>query len=280
VENFHEGWWKPTLSERLLWSLAYLAPMSVSTLMTVLAIRWPRLGALLFAAVGLWFSFKIFSTRWGNIDLVLILSWLPTTVLIAAAGLLWWWGRPEPRRLALTLAIGLPLLTALAFGIEPAWRVAHRVDDGFSGERLVQGNGVELLWAPAGPGWVRDARDACDWNEAMRRAAHLSADGTRLEEQPVNLWRLPTAQEAAASLTRNGMNAGGSWDATSDRASYRITPDKESPLWAVYHETIYWWTSSEAGPDKAWRIVYNGQLHALPRTLRMGTQGFRAVRDP
>ena len=42
---------------------------------------------------------------------------------------------------------------------------------------------------------------------------------------------------------------------------------------------VFWWTDTEAGPDTAYRVVYNGTVVALPKRLGMGSQGFRAVRD-
>jgi len=164
--------------------------------------------------------------------------------------------------------------------VDAAIRVSQRVDDGVTSERLVKGNGVELIWAPEGPGWVRDQQDAVDWDEAMDMASRLSEDGTELLDEPVNFWRLPTIDEAVRSLTRGGENAGGEWDAEAGRATYNIQPDKESPLWRVWAETVYWWTSTEDGPDRAYRIVFNGQTPSSLKDLNMGTLGFRAVREP
>ena len=202
------------------------------------------------------------------------------TLVVLGVGLLWWFGRPWPLKWAWAIAAGLPLLVLLIAGAEPAWRVTHRVDDGRTTERLVQGNGVALIWAPEGPGWVRDAQQACSWEMAQQLCAHLSADGVRLEAEPVNIWRLPTIDEAVRSLTRGGVNAGGVWDSALCRAHYRVQPDKESPLWRVYAETIYWWTASEAAAGQAYRIVYNGGVYAMPKSQRYGTIGFRAVRQP
>jgi len=280
IENFHEGWWWPQLSQRLLMTVAYLTPMLVSLAMLCLALAWPRIGAFSFFLVGTAFSWFIFRARWNHLDWRLVLSWLPTTGLVVGLGALWWNARPRPLRLAWLLALLPPLVTVLAFGAEPAWRVLQRHDDGVRTERLVQGNGVALVWAPAGPGWVRDAKHACKWAEAMRIAEHLSADGQTVMDEPQHIWRLPTVEEAVASLTRGGVNAQGSWDPVSRRARYARLPDKESPLWEVYAETIYWWTATEDGPDAAFRVVYNGQVFSMPKDLGMGTQGFRAVREP
>lgn len=280
IENFHEGFWSPQLSQRLWMTLAYLCPMLIAMALALLALRLPRLGAAAMFLFGAWFSWFIFAPRWGHLDLGIVLSWLPVTLLVVGLGFLWWWGRPRPLRLACIIAAGLPLLTALVCGIEPAWRVCHRVDDGVTQERLVQGNGVALVWAPEGPGWVRDSQHSANWDQAREICSRLSPDGLRLEAAPVGIWRLPTVDEAVRSLTRGGRNAGGVWDAAAQRATYSITPDKESPLWRVYAETIYWWTGTEAGPGKAYRLVYNGQVFATLKRYRLGSVGFRAVREP
>lgn len=281
LEVFHEGWWMPELHRRLLSILAYLIPMWIIMLLTVLALRWPRLGAILWFLCGAVFSALVFLRRGIRLSATEVLSWLPLTLPFVAMGLLWWWGRPQPRRWALLIALALPLLTALACSIGPAWRVSQRIDDGRRDARFVQGNAdVALVWAPAGPGWVLDAQHACTWVEAQSICAHLSADGLRIEDTPQNVWRLPTVEEAAASLTRAGHNAGGRWDAATRRAIYNIQPDKESPLWVVYSETIYWWTATEDGPGKAFKIAFNGEVLSMPKQRGLGSLGFRAVRDP
>jgi hypothetical protein len=52
--------------------------------------------------------------------------------------------------------VGLSVLTLLMSGAEPLFRVSGRLDDGDRGPRLVRGNGVQLIWAPEGPGWPND----------------------------------------------------------------------------------------------------------------------------
>jgi hypothetical protein len=278
IEAFHEGWCSPTLWLRILGVFAYLVPMAVPMVLTLLGIRWPKVGGTLLFLVGAWFSWWVF--RRPGMSFVAILSWLPVTALAVAVGLIFWFGRVRNPGLAYTIAAGVPLLVAVACGAGGAWRVAHRVDDGFRGERLVEGNGVALVWAPEGPGWVRSAHEACDWNEAGLRCAHLSRDGTRLEEEPRYVWRLPTVEEYVASCTRHGANSGGVWDPATQRARYRMKPDKESPLWDQFAETIYWWTSTEPSADEAYRAVYDGGVFSSRKTLRMGSLGFRAVREP
>ena len=93
-------------------------------------------------------------------------------VPLIGLGALYWFGRPQPRKVAAALAVGLPLLTLTIAGIGPAFRVSQRLDDGNLQARLVQGNGVDLVWAPDGPGWPREG---ADWHEAHSRCASISA---------------------------------------------------------------------------------------------------------
>jgi hypothetical protein len=276
LENFHEGWFSPTLGQNLLWTLAYLTPMLITMAMALLALHWPRFGGAVYAAVGLCFGAWL---SWGReLTLAALLSWFPLTFLLGSVGLLFWLGHAEPRRWARRLIIGLPLLTVIACAIEPVLRIAGRIDDGDRSARKVDGRGVSLLWAPQGPGWVRESRAACDWEEATRRCSLLSADGTSLSDSPQNLWRLPTVDEAVRSMARHGRNCEGVWDPVSERASYGTRPDKESPLWDATSPIIYWWTGTQKDDTHAYRIVYHGGVFVNAKSLRMGSLGFRAVK--
>jgi hypothetical protein len=155
-----------------------------------------------------------------------------TTLLTAVpvlVGLVFLVGRPQPKRLAYGISLGLPILIIIGFGVEPVYRVSTRFDDGDRTARLIEGNGVTLLWAPAGPGWTREG--LVSWDEAVHRARHLSEDGTAIADKPQDIRRLPTREEIVRSMTRRGQNAGGQWDAQTQRPSYERRPDKESPLW-------------------------------------------------
>jgi hypothetical protein len=267
LENFHEGWYGRTLGENLALGFGqYLLVPILIVLVGVVSVRLGPLGALLHLA-GAGGALFFFNTSAGRI-------------LIAAplAGLaaLWFFGRPEPRRLALATIVGLPLLTAIGFGIEPAWRVVHRHDDGRRDARVVAGNGVTLEWAPAGPGWG----EAASWDGARETCRRLTPDGRALADSIVDAWRLPTLDEAVRSLTRHGANSGGVWDAAARRARYRVPPDKESPLWDTRSPVIYWWTATDADSASAWQVVYNGVVRPVPKRLHPRYFGFRAVRSP
>jgi hypothetical protein len=198
-------------------------------------------------------------------------------VPLAGLGALYWFGRPHPRRLAVALAMGLPLLIITLSGIEPIFRVSQRFDDGNLGARLVEGNGVRLIWAPDGPGWPRAG---ADWYGAQRVCSHLGEDGLSLAPTPQQIWRLPSVDEAVRSMVRHGHNSGGRWEPTAATVTYVTTPDKESPLWNLHSQVIYWWTATEAGPGQAFIIAYDGKVWPRSRDLVLPSQGFRCVRQP
>ncbi len=156
-------------------------------------------------------------------------------------------------------------------------RVSQRVNDGNLEARLVEGNGVALIWAPDGPGWPRDGMD---WVEAGEACQYLAEDGTALATTAQDIWRLPTVDEAVRSMSRHGKNSGGVWDAQSAQASYQTRPDKESPLWNVYSQVIYWWTATEVDEEQAYMIVYDGKVWPRTKQLSQDYLGFRCVKQP
>lgn len=270
IENFHEGWYQETLIENLgMMFVQYLSPMIIFMLATLVSIRWRKVGAglhFLIALLAIWF-FDAFS----NAATFLII--LPLTGI----GLLYLFGSITNQNLAYKLAIGIPMITLIIFGIQPVVRVAQRIDDSDNQARLVSGNGVALLWAPAGPGWPEEGGD---WVDAQHTCRHLGEDGLLLETEPVNIWRLPTVDEAVRSMALHGQNSGGSWDAENAEASYSARPDKESPLWNVHSQVIYWWTDSEIDEEHAYMIVYDGEVWSRSKNFGPAYLGFRCVRSP
>jgi hypothetical protein len=170
VENFHEGWYYESwLSNVGLMFAQYLSPMLIFMGVTLISIFWPRFGGglhMLFALLAAWF-FQAFTNT------VMLLLIAP----LIGIGILYWFGRPQPRKIAVSLAVGLPILTLFISGIGPIIRVSQRIDDGNLQARLVQGNGVNLIWAPDGPGWPRTGTN---WHDAKRMCQYLSEDGLTL----------------------------------------------------------------------------------------------------
>ena len=268
VENFHEGWYHESLLSNVgLMFLQYLSPMLLFMGLALVSVCYPRIGSALHMIAALLVA-GFFGAFTNTIVYIL-------TLPLIGIGVLYWFGRPQPRRLAVSLVIGLPVLTLIASGAAPAWRVSQRIDDGNLEARRVNGNGVSLVWAPDGPGWPRSG---ANWHEAQRICQHLSEDGLSLAPSPQRIWRLPAVDEAVRSMARHGGNSGGVWDAESARATYRITPDKESPLWNIHSHVIYWWTATEVNEDRAYMIVYDGKV--WPRVKQYGPAylGFRCVK--
>jgi hypothetical protein len=271
IENFHEGWYyRSTFRNLGLMLIQYLFPMLAFAVVTVIAIVAPRLGSILYVLVAILAAWRFRGASW----IVVYLNIVTPLLLLAV---LFWFGRPQPRRRALWLALGLPSLTLLIAGIVPASHVFGRVDDGFRGARLVTGNQVVLIWAPAGPGW---ADRGVNWDEAIRRSRYLNSDGQTLADSPQDIWRLPTIDEAVRSQALHGRNCGGTWNSTESSAVYPLcTPDKETPLWDPYSQVIYWWTATEAPNGEVYRITYNGQVLTIPKKVSWGYLGFRAVKQ-
>jgi hypothetical protein len=316
-EIFHEGWYAPC--EWLL----FLLPACIMLTLTLIALRWPRVGAVLFAAIGLGFGglvlwqYRPGSGRSAGWSLVNLLSWVPVTLFLMLIGVLFYLGRRQIRRRTHYLvAVGVPLLLGLALAVKPAYRVSRRADDGYRGERFIQGNAVALHWAPAGPGWDREG--GVTWNEIAlygkgtvgsegKRfgmdglcngsggwAAHcateedmrshnvclyLNREGTQLMPTRQNIWRMPTTDEMVRSLVRHGVNAGCAWDGTTGRPSCDTRPDKETPLWDPQARVIYYWTADEADDDTAYFVVYHGEVVAVPKFMALGSRGYRCVRE-
>ncbi|MBI1760938.1 MAG: DUF1566 domain-containing protein [Acidobacteria bacterium] len=278
IENFHEGWYLTSFWRNVALMFGqYLMPMLLFVLIGAASVRWHKSGAashLAGALLAAWFF---------GFDHSAPLLFIVTPLLLLA--LLYWFGQPEPRQWAQRLVVGLPVLIALGCMVEPVWRISGRVNDGNFGARLVEGNGVKLIWAPAGPGWPLNQEHAhetemMNWAEAKERCLYLNAEGTALATEPQNIWRLPTVDEAVRSAARHGQNAGGIWDAQQTKAKYRIRPDKETPLWNPHSMVIYWWTATEIDAQRAWMIVYHGEVFPRQKRLAPAYFTFRCVKSP
>lgn len=271
IENFHEGWHHSSFLYNIgLMFLQFLGPMVIFLALTLLSIAFPRVGGILHALIGI--ALALFLFGWDDAAPMMLII-IPLILL----GICYLFGRPEPRPLAYKIAVTLPLLTLVVCGIEPVWRISGRVDDGNLGERLVEGNGVRLVWAAEGNGWPRDG---VTWQDAVKRCQYLAQDGKTLADVPQNIWRLPTVEEVVRSMSRHGVNSGGVWNAQTRRTDYRVRPDKESPLWNIHSQIIYWWTATEVDSESAYIIVYDGKVWPRRKRFAPGSLGYRCVRMP
>ncbi|PKL82305.1 MAG: DUF1566 domain-containing protein [Ignavibacteriae bacterium HGW-Ignavibacteriae-3] len=268
IENFHEGWYFQSFWQNIfLMFIQYLLMPLGFMILAIVSVRWNKIGSVLhlFLAAG---AYALFGKMNAGFFFVII--------PLISLSLLYWFGRLEKRKLAYIMVAGLPLLIIFGIGIFYGIRVSDRYNDNNFETRLIKGNGVELTWAPQGPGWPDNGTS---WFEAKKICAHLSEDGKSLSENEINIWRLPTVDEAVRSLVYRGTNAGGVWDEKTKSASYKEWPDKESPLWNMYLKTIYWWTSTEVNDSQAYIIVYNGGVWPRDKKLRAGYLNFRAVKE-
>ena len=249
----------------------YLLFSIIFVSLAVIILKWKKIGLALHfivAAVSFWFfSGANFSV-----------SGLMIVIPIIALGFVYYYGEPKPKKWAYRLLIAVPLIIILVISIPQGIKVSQRFNDNDFGMRIVQGNGVTLAWAPRGPGWPDKGTS---WDEAQRICKYLSEDGTAIMEKEQNIWRLPTVDEAVRSMMIHGQNAGGVWDPIQGKASYERTPDKETPLWDVRSQVIYYWTADTSVQDErqAYIIVYHGGVYDKLKTDGESYLSFRAVKE-
>lgn len=170
------------------------------------------------------------------------------------------------------------MVIILTISISQGIKVSQRINDNDFGIRIVEGNGVTLIWAPRGPGWPDKG---ITWEEAQHICRYLSEDGITVMEEEQNIWRLPTVDEAVRSMMLHGENAGGVWQTKEAKSVYDRMPDKETPLWDVHSKVIYYWTSETSKDDErmAYVIVYHGGVFAKTKVYAQSYLSFRAVKD-
>ena len=336
-EMYVEGWGLPFPEP-----MRYLILGAVCLALTLIALTWPRVGGWLVIVIGGAFTawwWRLAAGR-GWLNLRWILSTFPASGLLILTGVLFLLeGRyrrqrrvegasPEPaegwmppkswlrRNLLYVLAIGFPLLVLVAVSVYFAPLLLTRVDDGDRGARLIEGNGVTLVWAPKGPGWnwrqpwggypswdmialygvlpvgfgdkpgYEDRHATMKDMETTGLCRYLSEDSTTLMTGPQDIWHMPTSDEIVRSLVRGGENAGCTWDGESRNADCRRQPNKDTPLWAPDEEPIYYWSADEYDEESAWYVPftgggrYGGVIGYQPKGWGNPRHGYRCVREP
>ena len=323
AEMYYEGWGNPFPEP-----LAYMIPGTICLVLTLAVLTWPRFGGWLLIMVGGAFTvwwWLMQTQRQGGLSLVAILSMFPVSGLLVLTGVLFllegryrnrrpaegWTPHPRwwLRNLHYLIGIGVPLLVLLAVSATQLPVVLTRVDDGDRGQQTIEGNGVTLVWAPAGPGW--NWRQVGGWNPSWNLIAlygtspvgliaklgedahataadmrttdlcrYLSADGLKILDEPQDVWRMPTTDEIVRSLVRRGTHAGCTWSGEEGRAACQVQPDKDMPLWASDQSAIYYWTADEYDEDEAWYVSYNGWVRHQPKDWGNPRHGHRCVRNP
>ncbi|MBN1890918.1 MAG: hypothetical protein JW850_23180 [Thermoflexales bacterium] len=326
-EMYHEGWWGPFYIR-----LIYLIPGTAFLLLTLIGIKWPRAGGWLIIVIGGLFTLFFLDISFVDGKLTIgrdLAGFMVSGPLVFLGVLLLIEARNHKQRIAqgwvphsrwwrrnawYLLAVGLPLLVLAALSIYSLPIVLTRIDDGERGARLIEGNGVSLIWAPEGPGWNwrQDYGGFPSWNmialyglppvgmgnkpgydprsgmfasaEEMAKynlCLYLGQDGLSLETEPQNIWRMPTVNDYARSFSRHGKNAGCVWDGQ-DRAQMacEILPDKETPLWAPDLDPIYYWAAEEYSEREAYFVSYNGWVNTTYKAGGNPRHSYRCVRDP
>jgi hypothetical protein len=272
IENFHEGWYSTSLWKNLfMLFFQYLLFTIVFVTLALIILKWKKIGLALHfitAAFSVWF---FSGASFSVLGLMIVMP-------IVGIGLLYYYGDPKPKKWAYRLIIFLPLIIILSITIPQGIKVSQRINDNNFGIRIVEGNDVVLAWAPRGPGWPDKG---VSWNEAQNICRYLSEDGMTIMGAEQNIWRLPTVDEAVRSMMLHGDNAGGVWDPEEEKATYELTPDKETPLWDLHSKVIYYWTSETSIQDeeRAYIFVYHGGVYDRRKIDNQGYLSFRAVKD-
>ena len=176
IENFHEGWYSKSIWENILMMLVqYWSLTLVFIIIGLIGIRFPIGSLPLCIVIGI--AAAIFLSG-ASFSLVWVMIVMPLTGL----GLLFFFGRAKPRRLAYTLVYALPIIILIITNTFGMVRVSKRIDDGDYGQRRVETSSVCLIWAPRGPGWPDNG---VSYYEAKEICAHLNEDGTEILEEEV-----------------------------------------------------------------------------------------------
>ena len=270
IENFHEGWYSKNIWDNIsMMLIQYWSIPLIFIAIGLIGIRFPLASLPLCVAIGITAAVILSGASFSVL-------WVMIIIPLAGIGLLFFFGRANPKRLAYILVVALPLIILLVTGTFGLVRVSRRIDDGNYGSRRVETESTCLVWAPRGPGWPDEG---ISYHEAKEICAHLDEDGNKLLDEEVNVWRLPTVEEAVASQMLHGEDAGGVWDPASKKAMYRFTPDKETPLWDPYSKVIYYWTDTMESQEYAFIIVYNGGVFSRSVESHQDYLSFRAVRE-
>jgi Flp pilus assembly protein protease CpaA len=318
AEMYHEGWWGAWYNR-----LPYLVPIFATLLPTLVVFRWPLVGGGLIILLGT-FVAVFFEKTVAVIGLAIALVGATFVVdallkrrktLEESQPHIPWWRR----HWRYVLAVGLPVLITLGVSATMLPVVLTRVDDGYRGARLIEGNDIELIWAPEGPGWNwkqpwggypswqnlalygvppvslgdklgygreddGDGKIHYATEEDMAQTnlcLYLNTKGTALMAEPQQIWRMPTTDEMVRSLIRHGENAGCAWlGEFRERVECDRIPKKESPLWATDHPAVYYWTADAHSESLGYFVAYNGTVNTSHKTGGNPRHSYRCVKEP
>ena len=146
TDNFHEGWYFASFLQNVGWMLyRYMSPMIVFLFLGILSAAVAASGRTA-AHPGRHPDPAVLSRAEPARHPIMI---IPLLIL----GVLYYRSSPPPFLHAVTIMAVFPILLTMVLAIEPVIRIMNRVNDGNPHARVIQGNGVVLVWAPEGPGW-------------------------------------------------------------------------------------------------------------------------------
>lgn len=166
AEMYHEGWWGPFYIR-----LIYLIPGVMFLALTLVAIKWPKIGGWLIIIIGgaFTFFFMDISIVDGKLSIGRDFAGLMITGPLVFLGILFLFeGRNHKHRIengwtthSIWWRRNFWFITALlpqiliTIGLSTYYLpfVLTRENDGDFGARLIEGNDITLIWAPEGPGW-------------------------------------------------------------------------------------------------------------------------------
>lgn len=318
AEMYHEGWWGAWYNR-----LPYMAPILLTLIPALIAFRSPLLGGALIFLIGIG-TFFFFGFN------VSILGMGIALVGLAFIGDGWIKRKVYPgddenpksrwrRNWREIIILGGMALILIIVSIVNLPIVLTRKDDGDRSSIRISGNGVDLIWAPEGPGWnwkqswggypswqdlalygfspigfddkpgYDSGLDPFEENnfageqemDQFNICLYLSEDGSRLLNEKQDIWRMPTTDEFVRSLVRHGSNAECVWNGEfRQQVDCEITPDKESPLWSTDVPVIYYWTADEYDESLGYFVAYNGMVNAAYKTGGNPRHGYRCVKEP
>jgi hypothetical protein len=317
-EAFYEGWGVPETPWFLFLSIA-AAAMAFSALAIRFPLVGGGLLAAAGLAFALWWLLPGIQNGFFTLNVVigrLVLSagFTLVGVLFILDGKLnprqpdpqqpWW-----QQNLRMLTALGIPLLVGIGVAGVNLPMVLTRVDDGNRSARKIEGNGVTLIWAPSGPGWnwQQDFGGYPSWDAlaaygiepvgldtgklsghpaaetdmtATGLCVYLDASGTQLMSEPQHLWRMPTVDEIARSLSLHNENAGCTWEGGTGKLPCESRSDKETPLWAPDEPPVYYWSAEAHDDENAYFVSYTGYVSFQPKNWGNPRHGYRCVREP
>lgn len=317
-EAFYEGWGVPETPWFLFLSIALIA-----MILSVLAIKFPYWGGGILVAAGVAFAlwWLLPGIRSGFYTLRLTFGRLLLSGGFAIVGILFIldgkYNKTDltqsqswiVKNLRLLFALGLPSLVGIGIAAYNLPIVLTRIDDGDRSARLIQGNVVSLIWAPAGPGWnwKQDFGGYPSWDalatygltkfgessdvtneehasegtmQSYGLCSFLDEAGKILLEDPQYIWRMPTVDEIARSLSIHNINSGCSWNGEIGRLACQKNPDKETPLWAPDEPPVYYWASDQYDEENAYYVSYTGYISYQPKDWGNPRHGYRCVKEP